>query len=73
MSKRQGLLFIGIFTFILPFLGVPTSWRTLLTVLIGAGLIAISYFMGKEDGAFGGGAKKTPSTFVESRNDTTSK
>ena len=69
MSKRQSLLFIGIFTIIIPYLGIPSLWRTFLTVLVGAGLIIISYYMGRDGDVHGFSEKKSPSTFVESNSD----
>lgn len=42
MIKSKRTLLLGIFIFILPFLGVPTSWKTTLIILSGLALIALS-------------------------------
>lgn len=43
MSKRQILGAIGIWVIILPFLGFPSSWKTVLLVLTGMGICALAY------------------------------
>ena len=42
MIQRKDTFFLGIFIFLIPFLGVPTSWKTLFITLSGLGLVAIS-------------------------------
>lgn len=64
MSKRQGLLFIGVFTIVLALSGLPSDWKTVFTVLIGLGLIIISYYTKKENPKEAG-TKKESSVFVE--------
>ena len=42
MITRKSTFFLGIFIFLIPFLGVPTSWKTFFTVASGLGLVALS-------------------------------
>jgi hypothetical protein len=45
MIRQRLIFFIGLWVALLPFLGFPKNFRTVLFVLTGFGLIAISYFM----------------------------
>lgn len=42
MIKSKRTLFLGIFIFLLPFLGLPSSWKTAFVILSGLTLIALS-------------------------------
>lgn len=42
MLTRKSTFFLGIFIFIVPFLGVPSSWKTLFITLSGLTLIILS-------------------------------
>lgn len=42
MIQRRSTFFLGIFIFIIPFLGIPSSWRTFFIVFSGIALIALS-------------------------------
>jgi len=42
MIYRKSTFFLGIFIFIVPFLGVPGSWRTTFIVLSGIALVILS-------------------------------
>jgi hypothetical protein len=42
MLTRKSTFFLGIFIFIVPFLGVPSSWKTLFITLSGLTLIIMS-------------------------------
>ncbi len=42
-------IWIGTWLFILPFLGIPTSWKEMLTILTGLFLIAHSLFLRKRN------------------------
>ena len=42
MITRKRTFFLGIFIFLIPFLGVPTPWKTLFIVLSGIGLVIMS-------------------------------
>jgi hypothetical protein len=39
MIQKRGTFFLGLFIFLIPFLGLPTSWKTTLMVLAGLTLI----------------------------------
>ena len=42
MISHKRTFFLGIFIFLIPFLGLPSSWKTILIVLSGLGLVALS-------------------------------
>ncbi len=42
MINRKSTFFLGIFVFIIPFLGIPSSWRTFFIVVSGIILIILS-------------------------------
>ena len=42
MIYRKNTFFLGIFIFIIPFLGLPTFWKTVFIILSGLTLIALS-------------------------------
>ncbi len=42
MIRRKGTFFLGIFIFVIPFLGLPTFWKTLLVTISGAILVLSS-------------------------------
>ena len=42
MIQKRGTFFLGIFVFLIPFLGLPTSWKTSLIVFSGLYLIYTS-------------------------------
>ena len=42
MISRKSTFFLGIFIFLIPFLGLPSSWKTTLIILSGIGLITMS-------------------------------
>ncbi len=42
MIQRRSTFFLGIFIFIIPFLGIPSSWRTFFIVVSGISLIILS-------------------------------
>lgn len=48
MNKARILLGLGIWVAILSYLGFPYSWKDVLFVLTGLGLIALSYFLYKD-------------------------
>lgn len=45
MSKRQVIMFLGVIVIFLPFLGFPTNWDTIISVLVGILIIGIAYKM----------------------------
>ena len=42
MINRKSTFFLGIFIFLVPFLGVPTSWKTFFIVVSGLTIVALS-------------------------------
>lgn len=42
MIERKSTFFLGIFVFLIPFLGVPSSWKTFFIVVSGLYLIFLS-------------------------------
>ena len=42
MIHRKSTFFLGLFIFIIPFLGLPSSWRMMLITLSGLGLLLLS-------------------------------
>jgi hypothetical protein len=48
MSKEVGIIVLGIWIIIIPYLGVPDSWRTLLLVLSGLIAIALGFLLRSE-------------------------
>jgi hypothetical protein len=43
MSKRQIVILLGVWIIVLPFLGFPESWRTILFMITGLYLIIVAY------------------------------
>jgi hypothetical protein len=48
MSKEMTVITLGIWIIVVPYLGVPGSWRTTLIVLTGVGLIVLGFFLRAE-------------------------
>jgi hypothetical protein len=48
MRKERTLFFIGIWTMILPFLGFPNSWRKVLFIISGLGIVYLAYLFRQE-------------------------
>lgn len=42
MINRRSTFFLGIFIFVIPFLGIPSSWRTFFIMISGITLIILS-------------------------------
>jgi hypothetical protein len=49
MRKARTVLILGIWVAILPYLGFPDSWKTVLFTLSGLGLVYLSILMFKEN------------------------
>lgn len=43
MRKEKGLFFVGFFILVLPFLGFPNSWKTVMFVIVGIIIIYLAY------------------------------
>jgi len=67
MSKEMSVMLLGVAVVILPYLGVPSAWRTLLLVLVGLTLIIIGFLL-RAHGMRGSGKNSLHHSFVE--NDT---
>lgn len=48
MSKEMSIIALGIWVVIIPYLGVPSSWRTVLLVLTGIGIAVIGFLIRSE-------------------------
>jgi len=48
MRKARIFLFLGIWVVILPYLGFPSSWKDVLSILTGLTLIYLSYMLYKD-------------------------
>ena len=49
MSKTKILLILGIWVTLLPYSGFPNSWKDVLYTLTGLGLVALSYFLYRQN------------------------
>lgn len=45
MSKEMTVIVLGLFVVVVPFLGIPGEWRTILLVLSGAGLSVTGFIL----------------------------
>jgi len=43
MGKAKTIFLLGLLVIILPFLGLPSSWKTVASVIIGLSLISLAY------------------------------
>lgn len=48
MRKERTLLILGIWVIILPYLGFPSSWRSIFLIITGLALIYLSYIFYKQ-------------------------
>lgn len=65
MQKARILLFLGIWIVVLPYLGFPQTWKDILIILSGVGLISLSFMLYKEAKSKGEKEKKTFENFRE--------
>jgi len=70
MSKQTSIIVLGVWVLIVPYLGVPGSWRTVFLVLSGAAIAILGFLLRGEATAKGLSAHKTRSgrtshSFVE--------
>lgn len=66
MSKETGVIVLGIWVFILPFLGIPGSWRTILLALTGAALAILGFLMRGEILSSGVSQRSPRHPFIDS-------
>ena len=64
MSKEMGVIALGVFMVIQPFLGIPNSWHTTLAVIAG-GAIMILGFLLRGEALSAGGKGSSLHSFVE--------
>jgi hypothetical protein len=62
MRKIRALLGVGIWVTVLPYLGFPASWKSVLFTLSGFGLIYLSFLLYRESKS---GEKKAFDNFSE--------
>ena len=48
MSKEMAIIVLGIWVMIVPYLGVPGAWRTVLLLVTGFGLVVLGFFLRAE-------------------------
>ncbi len=69
MSKEMMVIALGIWVAVVPYLGVPSAWRTALLVLSGLGIAVVGFLLRGEalgrPGRAGGATSSTHSNFVE--------
>lgn len=65
MSKEVSVIILGLFTAIVPYLGLPGTWRTILLVVLGVGLAVIGFFLRRE--VLGRGMSHRADFFVDNR------
>ena len=65
MSREMAVIALGIWVIILPHLGVPGSWHTVITTITGVVIIAVGLYV--RAAMLGGAARRTSHhPFVES-------
>lgn len=68
MSKEIGVIALGIWVFILPFVGVPGSWKGILLMATGVALAMLGFFLRAE--TMGRGVNSPRAPFRDSIHDT---
>lgn len=63
MSKEMAVIALGFWVVLVPYLGVPGSWRTVILILTGMGLVALGFFLRSETIVRGRGG--SAESFVE--------
>lgn len=66
MSKETAVVALGVWAIVLPYLGVPRVWLTILMVITGIGLIVIGFLLRAEVLSRGRHHATRHATFVES-------
>lgn len=64
MSKESTIIALGVWAIVLPYLGVPRTWLTILLVLTGLALVIIGFLLRAETLARGG-RKHAHNHFIE--------
>jgi len=48
LSKLRTLFWLGILMLVLPFIGIPNTWKMILALIIGLGLIVLAFGMRRD-------------------------
>ncbi|MBI2004539.1 hypothetical protein HYS79_00015 [Patescibacteria group bacterium] len=64
MSKEMAVIALGVWLVVVPYLGVPGSWRTVLLLLTGVALVVLGLFL-RADSLWVRGRKNEHHSFVE--------
>ena len=66
MSKEMGVILVGVWLLVLPYLGIPGTWRTTLLIVTGLSAMLLGFLLRGE--ALSRGVSRTDhrSSFVES-------
>jgi len=64
MSKEMAVIALGVWLVIVPYLGVPGSWRTVLLLLTGVALVVLGLFL-RADSLLVRSRKSEHHSFVE--------
>ena len=64
MSKEMSVILLGVAVIIVPYLGVPASWRTLLLILAGLTLVVVGFLL-RAQGMARAGKSSPHHPFVE--------
>ncbi len=64
MSKEMGIIVLGIFVVVQPYLGIPGSWHTFLSVIAGIAIFSLGLLLRGESLA-GGRKGSSKHSFVE--------
>ena len=62
MSKEVGIIVLGLWLVVLPFLGFPGSWRMVFIFLSGLGIASLGFFLRAEALSRGKGRHDAPFT-----------
>jgi len=66
MSKEMAVIAFGIWVLVIPYLGIPGEWRTIVTVITGALLVGLGFFL-RAEMLSRGVRRSTNNHFVENR------
>jgi hypothetical protein len=58
MSKEMGIILLGLFVIIQPYLGVPNSWHTFFTIVAGIAIMVLGFLLRGEVLSRGGETKE---------------
>jgi hypothetical protein len=64
MSKEMGVILLGVWVIIVPYLGVPSGWRTIILVLSGIAVMILGFLLRAQELSAPRGSKNT---FMENR------